>query len=397
MQRPEAIPVSEVIRLLRNKIARNPGDLDAGLMLGSALYKTGDLAGSASAFKALLSQQPGHSHALLLLARTEARSGHITEALEVLAHAQQVDASNTQAWQVAAALASDARKWPELQRIGSGWTKAHPTSHEAWQTLSRAYFEESQFSEAITAYAKVLDLQPGDPSVLIGAARLEIAAQQYQQARRHLDAARNIAPDSPELLYSLCRVHHMTGELDAAEDYCRRAIAARPGFATAYVELGTLREGRLNDTEIQAVDKMFKDESVHPEYRVMLGFTLGDALDRKGELERAFNTWDEANNINRKISEQEGFVYQRQIVEREAELLAGIFANSVELNPGALSTDGPRPIFVVGMPRSGTTLIESILASHSEVYGAGELPTLYDIHEELMAVARDQGIETARE
>ncbi|MBT8146113.1 MAG: sulfotransferase, partial [Gammaproteobacteria bacterium] len=195
---------------------------------------------------------------------------------------------------------------------------------------------------------------------------------------------------------SLCRVHHMTGELDAAEDCCRRAIAARPGFATAYVELGTLREGRLDDTEIQAVEKMFKDESVHPEYRVMLGFTLGDALDRKGDLERAFNAWDEANNINRKISQQEGFVYQREIVEREPELLARIFANSAELNPDPLSTDSPRPIFVVGMPRSGTTLIESILASHSEVYGAGELPTLYDIHEELMAVARNQGIETAR-
>jgi len=396
MQRPDAPTAPDVIEQLRVEVSRNPGDLNASLMLGSALYQTGNYAESASAFKFLLSQYPDHPQALLLLARTVARSGQRAHALKVLARAQQVSPGNTQVWQVAAALAADIRDWLELLRVAHGWTRANPDAREAWQALSRAHFEESQFSEAITAYARVLELAPGDPATLIGAARLAIAAQHYEQARHYLDAAREIAPDSADLLYTLGRLHHLTGELDVAEQYCRRAIAARPGFATAYVELGTLCEGRLDDAEIQAVRQLFEDPAVHPEYRVMLGFALGDALDRRHEYAQAFAAWEKGNEINQGISGQEGIVYQPELIESEEALLPALFGD-IDCEPSYRVTGRPRTIFVVGMPRSGTTLIESILASHSDVHGAGELPTLYDIHEELMDVARRQGIEAARE
>lgn len=397
MQRSEALPASEVIRLLRDKVARNPGDLDSFLMLGSALYQSGDLTGSISAFQSLLKLSPGHFQALLLLARSEARSGNTVAALKVLSRAQQADPNSPEAWQLATALAADIRDWAELLRISNDWVRAQPNSTEAWQTLSRSHFEESRFREAIAAFKRVLELEPGNASHLVGAARLAIAAQQYDQARDYLNTAKKIEPELTELQYTMGRLHHMTGELDSAEDCYRKAIAARPGHATAYVELGTLRDGRLNDAEIRAVNRLFSDSAVHPEYRVMLGFTLGDALDRRGEFVQAFAAWDKANEINRRISEQEGFIYQPRLVESEPELLAGIFAEPFELNISNNASDHPRPIFVVGMPRSGTTLVESILASHSQVYGAGELPTLYDIHEELMQVARDRGVEKASE
>lgn len=396
MQQPESLSSNEVINRLRIKVARNPGDLDAGLMLGSALYKAGHHADSGAAFRSLLLHHPDHPRILLLLARSLARSGQSVDALRVLTRARQVSPDNPQVWQIAAALASDIRDWPELLRIARDWTVANPDSREAWQALSRAHFEESRFSEAISAYERVLELEPGNPSCLIGAARLAIAAHQYEQARHHLHAAQKISPDSAELLYTLARLHHLTGALDTAEDYCRRAIAARPGFATAYVELGTLCEGRLDDDEVDTIRLLFDDQTVHPEYRVMLGFTLGDALDRRNECDQAFTAWARGNEINRAISEQEGFVYQPELIESELALLPVLFKElSLELHDR--DSGYPRPIFVLGMPRSGTTLIESILASHSTVHGAGELPTLYDIHEELMEVARRQGVEAARE
>ncbi|MFT6093191.1 MAG: tetratricopeptide (TPR) repeat protein [Pseudohongiellaceae bacterium] len=397
MQRSEELPTSEVIRLLRVKVARNPSDFDSSLMLGSNLYQTGDLKGSASVFRLLLKQQPEHFQALLLLARTLARSGESFEALKVFARAQRVNPGNTQAWQVAAALAADTRDWLELLEIARGWTGAHPSSTEAWQALSRAYFEESRFEEAIAAFEPVLTLDPKSASHLISLARMEIAAQQYEVAHEHLNAAKEISPDSPELMYSLSRLYYLTGKLNLAEDYCLRTIAARPRFAPAHVVLGDLREGRLDNNEIQAVKTLFENNATPAEYRVMLGFTLGDALDRSRHYDQAFNAWDEANTINRKISEREGFVYQPKQTEQDLALLIELFNEPIELNLNRSGKKRPRPIFVVGMPRTGTTLIESILASHSLVEGAGELPTLYDIHEGLMGLARLRGVDAARE
>ena len=397
MQQPKLGQATENIELLRQALARNPGDLDVGLMLGSALHGVGDYIGSASALKNVLTQHPDHCYTLLLLARSLARAGNIAEALEVLAKAQKIDPSDPQAWQVAAALAAQVRDWSELLRIAHTWTTFHPHAIDAWQALSRAHFEQSRFSEAISAFDPVLKLESKNPLHLVSAARLEIAAAHYEAARRLLDEANELAPESGELLYTLSRLHHMTGELSLAEDFCRRAIGVLPRFAPAYVSLGTLCEGRLEETEINAALQLFNDATVHPEYRVMLGFTLGDAFDHKGEYERAFNFWESANRLNSLISEREGIVYEAERVERECELIKALFAEPIELPVHPQALGEPEPIFIVGMPRSGTTLIESILASHSIVYGAGELPTLYDIHEELMVVLRNSGVIAARE
>ncbi|MDP3518521.1 MAG: sulfotransferase [Pseudohongiella sp.] len=298
-------------------------------------------------------------------------------------------------WQLASQLAADSRNWPELRRIATSWTQTHPSCVEAWRALSRGYFEDSHFNEAISAYSHILDLEPGNASHLVSAARLATAGLQHESARSYLMAAEALAPDSGEVLYALSRLYHLTGELDKAEDYCRRAIRVLPGFVPAYTALGLLTEGRLTESEIAMVVRLINMPGLHPEYRAMLCFTLGDALDRKGDYAQAFAAWGQANAINSQISAQEGFVYDAAQHEADVIILEQLFNESFA-SENTLG-DGVKPIFVLGMPRSGTTLVESILASHSAVYGAGELPTLPAIYEELMDIARRQGIAAAQD
>lgn len=386
--------LADAIALLREAAARAPDDAETGLALGSALHAAGDHGGSAAALRAVLKHHPDHGRTLLYLARAEARLGDVGAALATLARAEAAEPQDPQVWQVAAGLAAGVRDWPELLRIARGWTAAHPASCEAWQALSRAHFEESRFIEAVDAFAPVLALEPGKVGHLVNAGRLALAAQLHEAARDHLAAAEALAPESGEVLYALSRMHHLAGDLAASEACCLRAIATMPDHAPAYAELGALREGRLDDADVAAIERLLGDPGLHSEYRAMLGFTLGDALDRRGESARAFAAWEEANRINRTISEAEGIVYDPKEHEAEGELLATLFASPPEIAPEAMTV---RPIFVVGMPRSGTTLVESILAAHSAVHGAGELPTLPKLHKELMAVARQQGIAAARE
>lgn len=387
--------------MLRVKVTRHPGDLDPALMLGSALYQIGDLQGSAETLRSAQSQHPQNPQLLMLLARTEARSGNASEALELFARAQALNPGDATSWQVAAALAAEIRDWAELLRIAEAWTHYHPQSLKAWQALSRAHFEESRFEPSLAAMDRVIELDPANASHFVSAGRIAIAALDYDLARRYLHTAQaqtqSQAAEPAELSFALCRLHHLTGELELAEQYCLKAIAASPGYAPAYIELGILREGRLEDGEIEVVNRLFQETSVHAENRVMLGLTLGDALDRKGKTDAAFDAWDQANAINHEISRREGYFYRPEEFAAEPELLAALFAEPLTVSEDSPSGDYPNPVFVVGMPRSGTTLLESILASHSKVIGGGELPTLFDIYEELLRVSREQGIEAARE
>ena len=304
---------------------------------------------------------------------------------------------NQQQLRGAAATAVRLRDWAELARIADTWAAIDPSCVEAWQQLSRAWFEQSCFAESITAFDQVIRLQPAHAGHRISAARLAMAAQDYELAKQHLRAAESMQPDSGEVLYALSRLHYLTGELELSEHYCLQTIKVRPEFPPAYVNLGMLREGKLDDDSLATVTRLFNDVRVHPEYRTMLGFTLGEALDKRDQTDAAFRAWTQANDINRAISEQEGFSYDREQQRIDQQLITEIFSSPIttdwlaERNPGRAL-----PIFVLGMPRSGSTLLESILASHSEVSGAGELPGLQLIYEEIMQTARQHGSTVAR-
>lgn len=323
-----------------------------------------------------------------------------------LCHACQNYPGDLRAWQFAAELASHVRDWSSLNTIARGWIQHHPSSVEAWKALSRSYFEESRFEPAITAFDYVLELEPNNVGHLVSAARIATAAQFHDTALAFLNTAEAINPQAGEVLYAKARLYQLSGEFSLAENYCRRAIDALPGFVPAYTMLGLLTEGALTDAEIATATQLAMTPGLHAEYRAMINFTLGDALDHQGDYPAAFAAWSRANHINSQISAHEGYAYDPAQHDADVPLLSQLFCNPGDGGkplgdrdiPFVPLGDGgkPWPIFVVGMPRSGTTLIESILASHSEVHGAGELPTLVGIYDELMNVARTQGVNAAR-
>jgi tetratricopeptide (TPR) repeat protein len=336
------------------------------------------------------------THLLLMQVREEALAGNLSRALALLNHIQRSDPANAQGWSLAAALFADLRDWTELEHLARRWITHDPRSVEAWQTLSRAFFEVSRFDEAIAAFNKVLEFEPQHSAHWISAAKIATAAQQYDKALSFLERVQALVPDSAELSYAFCRVYYLTGDLGLAERYCLRTLELNPYAVPAFTTLGQLREGRLSDAEIAAINQLLAADGLHPEYRALLNFTLGDALDKSGRAEPAFLAWQEANAINQVISAQEGLRYDAAAFENEVNLLSDIFGEPLAIDWSERQATLPRPVFVVGMPRSCTTLVESILAAHSQVDGAGELPTLYDIYEELLQTARREGVQAAR-
>jgi Flp pilus assembly protein TadD len=260
-----------------------------------------------------------------------------------------------------------------------------------------------RLAEAAAHYQRILALQPALPQVhnnlglaLAELGRLDEAVQSYQRASA-------LHPDDPE---TLCNWGCALAQLergDEAEAKFRRAIAVRPGFAGAYNNLGLVLKdrGRLLDAQraleqaiclspknasyydnlaaiqpfaaadryLTALESLAADAaSLSPLNQMHLHFALAKVYEHLGGSERAFGHLSAANALKRaQIAYDEAATLAQ--MDRARALFTGAFISDREGagDPSAV------PVFIIGMPRSGTTLIEQILASHSEIFAAGEL------------------------
>lgn len=333
-----------------------------------------------------------------MLARDNIRAGNLPEALSLLLVVNRDEPENLDAWSLACTLAAKLRNWSLMMQTAGAWTRYAPETVQAWQSLSHACFEQKRLRESMAAFDRVLVLEPDNYRHRVSAARIATAAEQFEVATQHLRIAEKMQPDSPEVLLASCRLNYLTGEFDQAEADCRKVLSISPNLAPAYITLGQLTQGALSDDEISTLQRLLAVPRLHLEYKASLYFTLGEALDRKNDINGAFSAWQEANRVNLHIARKEDIRYQRAAQEEEAAIIQSLFPGNEQLADSAVNQTGrSQPIFVVGMPRSGTTLIESVLASHSTVLGGGELPGLTEIHDELIALARRIGVNEARE
>ncbi len=207
-------------------------------------------------------------------------------------------------------------------------------------------------------------------------------------ARRFLRRALRARPDSACLHHNLGGVHRERGELAHAAAAFRRAIACDPDHAEAWAALADTQRFADPEAFVGQVEARLAAGRVPPDRRHHLHFAAARVLDRLGETDRAFAHYGEGNRLRERP-------YDFDRLERIASGSRRAYTRSSHevrqarrRGPGAESR---RPIFVVGMPRSGTSLVEQILASHSQVRGAGELPDLGCIFEQLGPVAGREG------
>ena len=161
------------------------------------------------------------------------------------------------------------------------------------------------------------------------------------------------------------------GDQDGAVAAYRSSIKTNPLYAEAYWSLANLKTFRFEEQEVEAMLALVDDERVPPEGQVQLLNALGLEFEARGQYDRAFEFFDRGNVLRR---DQE--FYDRVENEERTDLAIEAFTPQFfEKNAGAGYTD-PAPIFIVGLPRSGTTLLEQILASHSMVDGTHELADL---------------------
>jgi tetratricopeptide (TPR) repeat protein len=228
-----------------------------------------------------------------------------------------------------------------------------------------------RFAEAINIYNSILALEPNLPEVYSNVGALLATVGRLEDAQLAYQRAISLKPGFAEAYHNLSMALKDLGRLTEACQYAERAIQLAPKEASYYRNLATLRPFVTEDPYLVGLEALAKEVSLGVQDQIHMHFTLAKAYEDIGLFERAFQQLL-AGNANKR--QRSGY--------DETSILGGISAVEAVFTPELIQArrgfgdPSQVPIFIVGMPRSGTTLIEQILASHPQVFGAGELRLL---------------------
>ena len=269
------------------------------------------------------------------------------------------------------------RDWQALRATATSWTGAHPASRDAWRNLARGAFEQGRHREAVDAFGKVLTLGSPGAIDLTTYAGLCLHVLDFAAAEGALSQAEAIDPQYAEMLSIMALVRLYRGRFAEAEDYCRRCLAAAPEYVPAYSILSRLQQGRLSDADLGAVTRLTDRQESSLDRRIPAAFVVAHARDARGDIDAAFAAYTHAHALALERDGLERRSYDRAQEEARERRLIELFP--APSGDASRQSAGPRPIFIVGMPRSGTTLIESVLGAHSRVFACGERPAMRQI------------------
>jgi tetratricopeptide (TPR) repeat protein len=387
---PDALTLSGALALARGRtdlavqhtreaIKAHPGHLNAYLHLAEALEKTGRTSEAILVCRDALKQSPNFPMGQSRLAKLLADAGDNAGAIE---HAQTALALSPQSIEALCALGLGLRRQNKLSAADKAYREAlglSPTDIGALAGYASFLNEVDRTQDAAHFYRLALRQLPNNAFLLGGLARVFERDDNVSAALELYDRALVSEPKSADLQYRRgCCLRHL-GDFDGAAAAFRQALSVSADHAQALLALVRLK--RLQDT-VQVRDQLARIVAAPARAAsdpIEAGFALGEILDAAGEPDAAFLRFAESNRRLEQIREANGQRFDRAATAAFVEAVDRGRAAEYVHNTVAWGNPTDLPVFVVGMPRSGTTLVEQICASHSRIVGAGELRAIQKI------------------
>ena len=313
----------------------------------------GNLGEAESVYREILSEDPNNVDALRLLALLASRTGALDQAIRMLENCTRIAPDYALAWENLAKLYRQKDDQESLLKASECFKKAtelRPDWAEGWAGLGTMQTRSSLHEEGVLSYKKSLSLKINQPRV-------------------HL---------------SLGHVYKTTGSQENSINSYKEAIHHDEDFGEAYWSLANLKTYKFNSDELDEMEYRLSLKELPERERVHFLFALGKGYADIGVYEKSFEFYKEGNNLNRGRTS-----YDPKAIEAVSDRLKNYFTTEVFATRKECGFQSNEPIFIVGLPRSGSTLIEQILASHSSVEGTMELPNIMNIARKLGNSTKD--------
>ena len=278
-----------------------------------------------------------------------------------------------------------------LQALGM-----QPNNVSALLSLGVARSGISDFDGAEEAFKKLIAIQPDHNQAVSNLGSVYSVRQRFDEAVALFRQALVINPGSPHAHLNLGMVLSETGQLEEAVNSFRRAVMYDPENIDAYYALAMSGREEFDDDTLDRVSKLSHHPSLTADHMSKAQFTLGMQWEKKGYPEKAFTCYQQGNKIRALELEEMGQSFNSGEFLEQITAIKEHFSAEYFADHEGWGIESEQPVFIVGMPRSGTTLVEQIVASHPDATGIGERAEIMNIANDLAGINGrfPEGIET---
>lgn len=371
----------EAIEALQRAVSINPKHAGAWQSLGHQLAVAGDETGSRAAFEthfALSTRHPELVEAIKLL-----HAGKVAKAESIVRDLIKKFPADVTVIRVFADIAFKLGQYKDAGHLLERCLELAPDFHVARHSYALVLIRLQKPEAALGEAEKLLSLEPGNPNFLTLKGSILIRIGNQHEAIKIFEKVLKDYPNQARAQMSYGHTLKTVGRLDESIAAYRKCIQLSPEVGEAYWSLANLKTFRFSDEDIENMRKQVTAEGGDANDQAHLAFALGTALESCDEYDEAFKFYRRGNAIRSVEHKHNPKINALEAVRQVRALDKPFF----EQRKG-WGCQAPDPIFIVGLPRAGSTLLEQILASHSQVEGTSELQDIIAISRRLAEKTR---------
>ncbi|MDZ7839923.1 MAG: sulfotransferase [Gammaproteobacteria bacterium] len=375
---------TESVQAYQQALRLDPEDAELHNNLGNGLAAIGDIERAVEHLRRAVTLSPGYAEAHHNLALVLEESGSLSEAVGHARRACEVSPDRAEA----------------LANLGRLLDRSGDTSGAVWcyrKAVERAVYDPALLAsiakklrmagyarDAAGAYQAAIEKEPANPVYRAGHCHCLIQLHRFAEAEAESRRALELEPDCPAALGTLAVCLQTRGRFDDAVELLRLALRRDPTLTEAAYLLAANGGYDVSDGELELWEHFLDSPELSSEKRCHLHFAVAKAYERRGRYDTAFRHFQQANGIKARL-----YPFDARRHGEFVERIMATFTPDFFEQRRDFGIDDARPVFVIGMPRSGSTLVEQILSRHPDVSGMGEHPEMREIMRELPGLIDD--------
>lgn len=360
---------------LRETLKLTPNHADTWYHLGLSLQASDQHAAALDAYERALIINPSLVDATLQKAVLLQGMGDIEAAKKYYLRTIDLESETPAAYHKLGTLLNQEGNYIDAEKLMRRALLYAAGTAEIFQILGYAIRQQNRMEEAKLYFQKALQLKPDYAGALINLGNLYRDMGELKEAKDTFTKAIEVSDTAEQGYNNLGNVHLMLGETEEARLAFEKAISLKPDFGHAHRHLSQLRKYKAGDAHIAQMESLYAHADLSDEDRMALGFGLAKAYEDCKAYEKVFPFLDSANRARRSAYPD----YSSEMAQAAHEAIKAAFSETFVDSMPQSNIEDMTPIFIVGMPRSGTTLTEQILSSHPLVRGGDELDFMHTI------------------